>query len=155
MVFLLVKYGRILQTYFSKTMEDAQIIFVFTFILFYHFRFHFFDNYFHFHLALKVDKISKMIIENQKLSFSFSSLRPRLWPSFFFSVLPASVDVVVLQLEDGLRCVNASLPAPAAPGVVLHCGAYVFCSCARPDYPVFWCSSWIDQITLYFDVSHE
>jgi len=48
-------------------MEDAQIIFVFTFILFYHFRFHFFDNYFHFHLALKVDKISKMIIENQKL----------------------------------------------------------------------------------------
>ena len=39
MVFLLIKYGRILQTYFSKTMEDAQIIFVFTFILFYHFVF--------------------------------------------------------------------------------------------------------------------
>ena len=72
MVFLLVKYGRILQTYFSKTMEDAQIIFVFTFILFYHFHFWFFYN--HFHLTLKVDKISKMILENQKLPFSFSSL---------------------------------------------------------------------------------
>jgi hypothetical protein len=31
-----------------------------------------FYNYFYFHLALKVDKILKTILENWKLSFSFS-----------------------------------------------------------------------------------
>ena len=42
-VFLSVKYGRILRKYDNsrKRSEDAQIIFVFTFILFYHFRFDF------------------------------------------------------------------------------------------------------------------
>ena len=57
-----------------KTIGDAQIIFFFTFILFNHFRFCFFGSYFYFHLALKVDKTSKTIVENQKLSFPLSSL---------------------------------------------------------------------------------
>jgi len=53
-----------------------------------HFRFHFhiillfsflfFGNYFYFRLALKVDKISKMILGNQKLPFPFSSLRRQM-----------------------------------------------------------------------------
>jgi len=75
-VFLSVKFGRIPRKYdsFRKRSENAQITFVFTFILFYHFHFRFFDNCFHFRLALKVDKISKMVLENQKLPFSFSSL---------------------------------------------------------------------------------
>ena len=75
-VLLSVKYSTIPQKYknFRKRSEDAQIIFVFTFILFYHFCFRFFVNYFHFCLALKVNKTSKTIVENRKLSFLFSSL---------------------------------------------------------------------------------
>ena len=78
MMFLSVKYGR-LQKYDSsrKRSDNAQIIFIFSFILFYHFRFCLFDNYFHFDLALKVDKILKTILENRKLPFSFSSLTLR------------------------------------------------------------------------------
>ena len=60
--------------YFRKRSEDAQITFVFIFIFFYHFHFHFFDNCFHSRLALKVDKISKTVIKNRKLLFSFSFL---------------------------------------------------------------------------------
>ena len=75
-VFLSVKYDRILQKYdiFKKRSEDTQIISVFTFILFYHFRFYFFGNYFYFCLTLKVDKTSKTIVKNKKISFAFSSL---------------------------------------------------------------------------------
>ena len=60
--------------YFRKRSEDAQITFVFIFIFFLPFLFSFFDNCFHFRSALKIAKISKTIVGNQKLPFSFSSL---------------------------------------------------------------------------------
>ena len=49
----------------QKRSEDAQITFVFIFIFFLPFSFSFFSNYFHFRLALKVDKISETIIGNR------------------------------------------------------------------------------------------
>jgi hypothetical protein len=57
-VFLSVKYGRILKKcdISRKRSGDAQITFVSISILFYHFRFYYFDNYFHFRLALKMVK---------------------------------------------------------------------------------------------------
>jgi len=92
MMFLSVKYGR-LQKYDSsrKRSDNAQIIFSFSFILFYHFRFCLFDNYFHFDLALKVDKILKTILENRKLPFSFSSLSPSFRSSISFAITCAAI----------------------------------------------------------------
>jgi hypothetical protein len=57
-----------------KRSEETEIVFVFTFELFYHFRFHFFGNRYRFLLDLNFDRISKTISDNRKLSFPFSPL---------------------------------------------------------------------------------
>ena len=79
MVFLSVKYGRIPKTIGRRSNHfrfHFHIILPFLFLLF-------FGNYFHFHLALKVDKTSKTIVKNKKLSFPFSSLpSPSKLPAF-------------------------------------------------------------------------
>ena len=57
-----------------KRSEEGKIIFAFISDYFYRYRFHFFDYRYRFRLGLKIGKNSKTISENQKLSFSFSSL---------------------------------------------------------------------------------
>jgi len=65
----LIKYGNL-----RKRSEGGKIIFAFVSDYFYRYRFHFFDYRYRFRLGLKIGKNSKTISENQKLSFSFSSL---------------------------------------------------------------------------------
>jgi hypothetical protein len=67
------KYGNL-----RKRREEGKIIFAFVFHYFYHFHFYFFDYHYHFRLGLKTGKNTKMISENRKLSFSFSSLLANL-----------------------------------------------------------------------------
>jgi len=109
-IFLSVKYGRILWKYDNsrKRSEDAQIIFVFTFILFYHFRFWFFYN--HFHLTLKVDKISKMILENKKLPFS-SPYKTISKSTVIYYVLLSKIGGRPISFSDAMHfCYFRSLP---------------------------------------------
>ena len=65
MVFLLVKYGRILQKYDIFENDQKMLKSLSFSYFFYHFCFYFFNNYFHFCLALKVGKNSKTIIRNR------------------------------------------------------------------------------------------
>ena len=78
-VFLSVKYGRILKN--TIVLEnDQRMLKSFLFSLSYYFTIFVFVYsiiVFIFVLALKVDKISKTILENRKLPFSFSSLTLR------------------------------------------------------------------------------
>ena len=78
-----VKYGNL-----RKRSEEGKIIFAFVSDYFYRYRFHFFDYRLHFHLGLKIEKTQKMISENRKLSFSFSSL---LWCTQEFREKPHHV----------------------------------------------------------------
>jgi hypothetical protein len=63
-------------TIFLKNDQKVLKLFSFHFHIFLSFSLYFSDNCFHFHLALKVDKISKMIFENQNFYFCF---HPSCW----------------------------------------------------------------------------